>query len=104
MQVLNALAPVHLGRGDVEGATSMLTSSFTLAHNMKDLASQIAALQCMDALHARQAAAGSQAAADKRPANQEYMQGKLKAWSAGVQQVQQIQSGGPHNTLLAAAE
>ncbi|KAK9863798.1 hypothetical protein WJX84_008579 [Apatococcus fuscideae] len=39
-QVLNTLAPIHLGRGDAQGATSMLTSSFTLAHNMKDLASQ----------------------------------------------------------------
>ncbi|KAK9828312.1 hypothetical protein WJX74_008420 [Apatococcus lobatus] len=103
-QVLNALAPVHLGRGDVEGATSMLTSSFTLAHDMKDLPSQIASLQCMDALHARQAATGFQAAADKRPANQEYMQGKLDAWSAGVQRVQQAESGTPHAALLASAE
>ena len=58
----------------------------------------------MDALHARQAATGFQAAADKRPANQEYMQGKLNAWSAGVQQVQQTKSGTPHAALLASAD
>ena len=100
LQVLNALAPVHLGRGDAEGATSMLTSSFTLAHNMQDLASQITALQCMDLLHQRQAATGSEAAAKKQTSNLQYLQGKLAVWSSNIQEAQLSDDGRAHTALL----
>lgn len=43
VQVLNALAPAQMAAGDASGAENMLTSSFTLAKNLRDLPAQVRA-------------------------------------------------------------
>ncbi len=78
----------------------MLTSSFTLAHNMKDLTSQITALHGMDLLHRQQAANGSLPSPDKQAANLQYLEGKLKLWSTRLHETLLIDDGRGHAALL----
>ena len=45
LQILNVLAPVQAGKGDLPGAQQMFTSAITLARAQGDLPSLVAALQ-----------------------------------------------------------
>ena len=53
LQIIIAMAPVQMQRGDTEGATSLLQSSLTLSTANHDLPTMVSGLHCMSHLHAK---------------------------------------------------
>lgn len=91
LQVLSVLAPAQMQRGDMLGAQSMVSASFTLAKSMHDYPAMLSALTAISQFHQRNG--------DTDSVNQNiaYAQSKMELFE---QQIQSAASSPAHADIM----